>query len=65
MFSSLLSTHQLSLVFHPPIFYILATTTLSEELGIDKPILILNMGSLLNYALIGTSMFGMYTPTPL
>jgi hypothetical protein len=51
MFSSWLSSHQLSLVFQPPLvlvvlelgihkltlFYILATTTLSEELGIYKP----------------------------
>jgi hypothetical protein len=65
IFSSWLSTHQLSLVFQPPIFYILATTTLCEELGIYKPTLILYSSFLLSFTLSGAPMLGIHKPTHL
>jgi hypothetical protein len=65
IYSSWLFTHRLSLVFQFPVFYILAITTLCEELGIDKPTLILYLGSLLSCALSGAFVLGMYTATPM
>jgi hypothetical protein len=66
-------THQLSLVFHPPsllvvlelgiythIIYIFSIATLCEELGINKPTLVLYLCCTLS----GASMLGIYTPTP-
>ena len=65
IFLSWLSTHQLSLVFQSPIFYILAMTTLCDELGIYKPTFILYLSFLLSFYFSSAPMLGIHKPTHL